>query len=91
MANEWITTAQAAKRLKRSQRWVQSLILRERLDAELIGGIYLIRLSAIVGYKPQPRGRPANTGERKHTKTEAATTNGSGRKVGAKAKRWRTG
>lgn len=58
MADNLLTTAQAAKRLRRSRRWVQNIILRGQLKAERIGSVYVVRLEDVKNYRHQSPGRP---------------------------------
>ena len=59
MADELITTAEAARRMKRSKRWVQELIVREKLRAEMVGNVYILRARDVANYKHGARGRPS--------------------------------
>lgn len=66
MENGFVTTAEAAKRMKRSRRWVQDIILRGQLKAERVGSVYVIRLDDVENYRHQAPGRPTPD---KRTKT----------------------
>lgn len=59
---ELLTTEEAAERMGRSRRWVQSLILRGKLRAERMGGSYVLRATDVDRYEHQPAHRPGKNG-----------------------------
>jgi excisionase family DNA binding protein len=62
---ELLTTEEAAERMGRSRRWVQSLIKRGKLRGELKGRDYLIRAIDVDRYEHQPAHRPSQNGTRR--------------------------
>ena len=58
MANERLTTTQAAEVLNKPRREVQRLIQVGRLKAEKVGRDYLLDPADVAAFQPQQRGRP---------------------------------
>lgn len=54
----FITTAEAAKLLGVTPRYVRRLAAEGRIKAELVGRDYLLDEKAVARFKPAPRGRP---------------------------------
>lgn len=58
-----LTLTQAAKEMKCSREWVFYLIKNERLKAENVGGIYIIRAKDLAACKVRPRAKPTSNGQ----------------------------
>jgi excisionase family DNA binding protein len=58
MASEFLSTQQAAERLKVSRRRVQALIEEKRLPAVKVGRSYIVRAEDVAKLQLQPQGWP---------------------------------
>lgn len=61
-----MTTAEVAELWGCTQQWVQILIKRKVLRAQLFGKVYLVNKADALKRRPKPVGRPPQNG---HTKT----------------------
>lgn len=53
---DWMTVKQAAKALRRSNKWVYCLIADKRLVAEKLGREFLVSRESVKAFEHQPRG-----------------------------------
>ena len=72
MSTELLTTAEVAERLGCSQQWIQALIKRGKLKAEMVGKTYVIRARDLDKYEPQPIGRPTTRTKTRPQKRSAS-------------------
>ena len=82
MGLEVLTPSQVAERWSTakkqySKRWVQNLIKRGKLQAEKVGGVYLVKVKDADSYEHQPGGRPSSNGHTSTVKRKRKTGNGS--------------
>lgn len=62
MSDEWLTTAEAARRLNVNSSRVRQLILAGRLPAEKLGHVHMIRAADVAAFSPRKTGRPRHAG-----------------------------
>lgn len=72
----WLTTAQAAARTGRTDRWMRTLARTGRIDAREVGGRWLLSAGAVDRYAATAKTMPATGAEHGHAdcRPVAATT-----------------
>lgn len=81
-----LTMTEAAKRMGCSREWVFYLIKKERLKAQKVGGIYILRQKDVDACEVRPRAKPISN---EHTSGVSPKKARAGQRTTAKRKQSR--